>query len=242
MHESLQIIVLNTIKHKESGFIIQAYSNNNGRENFFLKSPAKNNKSKPLAHFHPLAILDITLSTFKLSQIPTIKEFSAAYRLASIRESVIKSSIALFMSDLIYKTFTEQENNHELYGFLKESIIELERLDNGISNYHLFFLYQVCKKLGYSPLVKKEAEPGMLFDIPSAGFLDFGVKGYHTFGEIESKILLFLEGCSIDTLPLLKISGNDRYIFIKMMLTFLTYHIGCEIRVNSLEILKEVFE
>jgi DNA repair protein RecO (recombination protein O) len=242
MSDSFQIVVLHVVKHKESGFIIQGYSSRNGRESFFIKASSKKGSYKILSHFHPLAILELTLSGFRLSDIPLIKEFCPSYKLAGIRGDVKKSSIALFMSEIIYRTLTGQEYNPEIYHFLKDSIIQFEKTESGVANYHLVFLLEMCKKLGYSPEIRKNITPGMLFDIPSARFLEDGESSSLCLGREESDILFRLENTPAEQLSSIKISGKQRYEFIKAMIKYLTFHSGHEIRVESLDVLREVFE
>ncbi|MHC1779944.1 MAG: DNA repair protein RecO [Bacteroidales bacterium] len=242
MSDSFHVVVLHVVKHKESGYIIQGYSDRNGRESFFLRAPSKKSNLKVLSQFHPLAILELTLSGFRLSEIPVIKEFEPIYKLSSIRGNVVKSSIALFMSELIYRTLTEQEHNPEIFLFIRDSVTELENLSSGIANFHLLFLLEMCKKLGYTPEIKKSIAPGMLFDIPMARFLEDGEYGTLPFGKWESDLLYRLNNISTSGLSELKLTGNQRYEFIGEMIKYLTFHTGHEIRVESLNVLKEVFE
>ena len=242
MSDSFQVVVLHVVKHKESGYIIQGYSDRNGRESFFLRAPSKKGNLKVLSQFHPLAIVELTLSGFRLSEIPVIKEFDPIYKLASIRGNVVKSSIALFMSELIYRTLTEQEHNPEIFLFLRDSVTELENLSSGVANFHLLFLLGMCKKLGYSPEISKSITPGMLFDIPLARFLEDGEYGTLSFGKWESDLLYRLNNLQESGLADLKLTGKQRYEFIVEMIKYLTFHTGHEIRVESLDVLKEVFE
>ena len=242
MPDSFQVVVLHAIRHKESGYIIQGYSERNGRESFFLRAPSKKTSLKILTNFHPLALVELTLSGFRLSEIPVIKEYSPLHKLASIRGDVVKTSIALFMSELIYRTLTEQEHNPDIFCFIRDSVMELEEISAGVANYHLLFLLGMCKKLGYSPEIKKSITPGMLFDIPMARFLEDGEYGTFPFGKQESDLLYKLEKISVSGLSELKLTGKQRYEFIKEMIKYLTFHTGHEIRVESLNVLKEVFE
>ncbi len=242
MSDSFQVVVLHVVKHKESGYIVQGYSERNGRESFFLRAPSKKSNIKVLTHFHPLALVELTLSGFRLSDIPVIKEFEPICKLTSIRADVVKSSIALFISELIYRTLTEQEHNPEIFFFIRDSVKDLETLSSGVANFHLLFLLGMCKKLGYSPEIKKTIAPGMLFDIPMARFLEDGEYGTLPFGKLESDILYRLNNMSVSGLSELKLTGKQRYEFIGEMIKYLTFHSGHEIRVESLDVLKEVFE
>jgi DNA repair protein RecO (recombination protein O) len=241
MSESFQLIVLHTIKHKESGIIVQGYSNRAGRETFFLRGAGKKEKSSNLSQLHPLSVLEVTLSSMKLSEIPIIKEFSAAFRLPSIRGDVFKSSIALFISELIYRTIKEQEQNNDLYNFLLTSIKLLEEIKYGTANFHPYFMIGFCRQIGYSPEALLHRD-GMLFDIPSAKYLPLKEKSEFCFGPQESSLLHKLSVTPVQEISSIKITGDQRYLFIKEMIRYISFHTGHNVRVESLEVLHEVFE
>ncbi|MGE0091403.1 MAG: DNA repair protein RecO [Bacteroidales bacterium] len=236
--ENFRFIVLHTIRHKESGIIIQGYGNLEGRGAFFLK--ASGNKRHTLSVLHPLSILDIETSSRNFGELKSIKEFNTAYNLKSIRSNIGKSAIAIFLSELTLRTIKEFEQNKRLFSFLEHSILDLESICKGSSNFHLYFLVKFTGILGYLPEIPVHTK-GMLFDIPSAGYtLGNNMPNLH-FDKEESELLATLYRISPENLEDLKIKKELKNQFIKSMLRYISYHTGSEIHCESLGVLQEVF-
>ena len=241
MSQDIQIVVLNTIKYKDSGVVVQAYSDRGGRDSFFLRSGKKSGKGGLLSHLHPLNIIDITLSSFSLGEIATIKEFSAPYKLKSIRSNLIKSSIAIYMSELIYKSIREIEPNPQMYSFLIDSILRLEAAKEGIENFHLCFTTQLCRQIGYLPAIDNIPQ-GYLFDIPSASYVAPANRGPDCFSDKSSEILGFLASSDYKGASEIALTGAVRSEFLGEMLRYLVFHAGDSIKIESLDVLHEVFD
>lgn len=238
--KSHRIIVLNLLKHKESGIIVNCYSNLCGRETLYLTHPGSSSKSRSsFSQFHPLAVLDIGLSENRRGALPKIKEFEAPYKLEQIRCNIKKSAIALFISELILKVIKEQEHNTLLFDFLHQSILSLEKSTYGLANFHLYFLLKFISHLGYYPeLIRDESTP--FFDIPLARYTRN--MSEMTFGAFESRVLFQLSNSDEESLATIKITKDLRYSTLKEMLRFLSFHTGHDIWSDSLEVLHEVFD
>lgn len=247
MSASVQIIVLHTIKHKDNDVIVQGYSNRGGRESFYIRGAKSSKKRANLVHLHPLSIIDAEISSFSLGDIPSIKEFSPAFRLSSLRVDIKKNTIALFISELLYRTIREIEKNDLLYNYILESVLWLENTTEGVSNFHLWFIVNLCKHLGYSPKPDR-AFSSPVFDVVSATFTDkhsISLTGTNTgiyLDEPESRLLYTLSTISPEELNTIKTSGITRYRFVKDMINYLRLHSGADFRVESLDVLHEVFE
>ncbi|MFA6770416.1 MAG: DNA repair protein RecO [Bacteroidales bacterium] len=239
--ETFKIIVLHTFKHKESGIILQGYTNRGGRESFFVKSGAKSLKKQPLSILHPLSIIEGVLSSRSFGELKTLKEFNSVHKLSSLRNSIPKAAIAIFISEIISKTIREIEQNREMFFFLEKSILDLEQIDEGAANFHLYFLVKYVALLGYMPEIPNISQ-GMLFDIYSAEYSKKQINRDLMFPQEESNLLWKLAHTEIDRLKEIKITGELRYRFLQEMIRYLSYHSDHEIKIGSLNILHEVFE
>ena len=239
MLDNIRIVVLHTIKYKESGIIVQGYSERGGRESFFVRKGGKRGRGSILPQLHPLSIIDATPSSFSFGDMTTIKEISLPYKLESIRSNILKSSIAIFISELLYKTIREIECNPEMFLFLNEAILMLESMDKGISNFHAYFTVMLCKYLGYLPNIKS-VPSGYLFDIPLASYTP--VKGELCFDTTNSALLAKFAISDYDSISEIKMTGGGRTLFIKEMLRYLGFHAGYGMEIESLNVLHEVFE
>ena len=142
MIEKSQIIVLHTIKHGENGIVVQCYSNTAGRCALYFRGSSKGKNNASL--LHKLNILDVVTYRNTSQSMPTIREISAPYRLTSIRGDIYKSTIAIFISELLGKTVREEEANPILYSFLSSSIQIMEHTQEGVANFHIHFIIFAC--------------------------------------------------------------------------------------------------
>ena len=239
MLSNIRIIILHTIKYKESGIIVQGYSDRNGRESFFLRQSKNSKRGAVISQLHPLSIIDATPSSISFGDMTTIKEFSLPYKLESIRSNIFKSSIAIFISELLYKTIKEVEYNHKMFLFLIDAVLRLEAINSGTANFHIYFTVMLCKHLGYLPEIK-DIPDGSFFDIPTASYTLS--ESDLCFNAQNSSILARLASSNYNTLSDIKMTGVGRGGFINLMLRYLGFHAGYGIEIESLDILHEVFE
>ncbi|MCK9628242.1 MAG: DNA repair protein RecO [Bacteroidales bacterium] len=217
MSGKLQIVVLHTIKYRDTSLILQGYSNIFGKHSFIVKTGKGKSSRAMISQLHPLDIIDAELVTGSKGEIPLIKEFTPAYRLEEIRCNMDKCSIAMFISELIYRTIKEVESDPDLYRFIRDSILQLENIGSGFANFHPWFVVEMCKRTGYDPVLSEAEFPGK-----------------------SSEILATLLNTTPERLSSLKINGKERYTFIKDMLNYLSNHIGYPLEIKSLEVLHHV--
>lgn len=243
-----QIIVLHTIKHGDTGIVVQCYSSTAGRCALYFRASSKNRVSASL--LHKLNILDVVTYSNGSQSMPTIKEISAPYRIAAIRSDICKSCIAIFISELLGRTVREEEANPHLYSFLSSSIQILEHIEHGVPNFHIHFITHLCKMLGFMPMDNySSATP--IFDMATAKFT-FAPAGYvygtQMLGPEESQLLHALLNTPSTNLEKLfcgsqelKINGEARLAYTKRMIEYISHHIGNNIEIKSLDILHQIF-
>ena len=243
-----QIIVLHTIKHGDTGIVVQCYSSTAGRCALYFRASSKNRVSASL--LHKLNILDVVTYSNGSQSMPTIKEISAPYRIAAIRSDICKSSIAIFISELLGRTVREEEANPHLYSFLSSSIQILEHIEHGVPNFHIHFITHLCKMLGFMPMDNYSSSTP-IFDMATAKFT-FAPAGYvygtQMLGPEESQLLHALLNTPSTNLEKLfcgsqelKINGEARLAYTKRMIEYISHHIGNNIEIKSLDILHQIF-
>jgi len=144
-------IVLKSHKYGESGIIVQIYTEEFGRQSFIVHG-ARNRKARySPALFNSLSLIDIDLYYKENRDIQTIKEVKPCLILHNITCDIKKSSIAIFIGEILLRTLKEVEPNKLLFSFLYHAIEVLEIAEKGIENYHLIFLFQFSKYIGIYP-------------------------------------------------------------------------------------------
>ncbi len=244
-----QIIVLHTIKHGDTGIVVQCYSNTAGRTALYFRGSSKKMNNASL--LHKLNILDVVTYSNSSGTMPTIREIGMTYNLASLRSNIYKSTIAMFISEVLGKTVRESEANPHLYSFISSSIQILEHTEEGVANFHIHFLTHLCKMLGFMP-TDNYTPSSPVFDIATAKFIPvpFGPTPYGSqlMGDTESALLHALMNTPSTNLEKLycgmqeiKLSGQLRNSYAKRMIEYISHHIGNTMEIKSLDILHQIF-
>lgn len=240
MTDKEQIIVLHTIRHSDSGVVVQCCSREKGRESLYLHVSQKNRTR--LSDFHRLSILD-TVTFSKGSFMPVIREYAPACRLDNIRTDVCKGTVAIFLSELLLKSIREANVESHLYDFLVSSIKMLENLTEGTANFHLHFMVKLCRFLGIMP-TNDYSGPESIFSLPAAKFTDSRMPEEQLamcLTRQESQLLHRLMETPATRLGEISLTGAARNRFAREILRYISYHMGIDIELKSLDVLHEVF-
>jgi DNA repair protein RecO (recombination protein O) len=151
MLHKTKAIVLKSIKHGESGVIVQVYTEEFGRQSFIVHSVRKRKSNYSFALFEPLSIISIDLYFKVTHDIHTVKEAKPCMVLHNLHSDVRKSSIAIFIGEILFRSLKEIEPNKDLFSFIFHAIQVLEMTEKGIEYFHLIFLFQFSKYLGIFP-------------------------------------------------------------------------------------------
>lgn len=245
-----QIIVLHTIKHGDSGLVVQCYSDTVGKQALYFRGASR--KGSNYALIHRLNILDVVVYRSGNGSMGTLKEITPAGSFPNIRTDIYKNTIAIFISELLVRSIREEELNPPLYSFLKAAIGVLEHLNEGTANFHIHFMVHLSKMLGFKPL-DNFSEQTPLFSIPAACFteayltfngqqclIDENRSNSH-FKHTESQLLHTLLNTPFTEVGTIRCNGEMRLAFAKQMITYLSHHLGIGIEIKSLDVLHEVF-
>jgi DNA repair protein RecO (recombination protein O) len=116
------------------------------------------NKSNKIALFQPLTLLDMVVYYRDDRDLHRLSEVKTPYPFQHIPFEVAKSSMALFMTEILSKTLKEESGNPHLFRFLLTSIVYLEEATEHYENIHIAFLLQLASFLGFGPESAEEFE------------------------------------------------------------------------------------
>ena len=135
-------IVLNTMKYGDSGVIVHILTDVAGRRGYMVQGLGKGksgSKGKG-ALFQPMFLVDFVGLEGSKMQLDRMREASLAEPLQSIPFDVRKSTIALFMAEVLYKLVREVEPNSPLFEFVYNAVVALDNMEEGVHNFHLWFM------------------------------------------------------------------------------------------------------
>lgn len=233
-------IVLHTLKYGDSSMVAYLLTDVGGRRSYMVQGVRSHNgRGSKLALFQPMFPLEFEGLESSRQQMDRFREVRAGFTLERLPFDVRKSTMALFMAETLYRLVRESEPNAALFDFAWSSTAALDALDEGVSNFHLWFLSQLSCLLGFRP--GNEYRPGAWFNIRE-GLYTTARPSHPGFLTQENAALLDrLLGCEVRQLGEIRLNRTQRTEFLNAMLTYFGYHLDAVSSVQSVHILKEVF-
>ncbi|MFD2822672.1 DNA repair protein RecO [Lacinutrix iliipiscaria] len=231
-------IVLSRIKYSDNDLIVRCYTEQLGVVSFLLKGVLKNKKGKvKTAYFQMLSQLQLEINYQDNRSLQYIKDVKPHLIYSSLHTTIYKSTIAMFLAEVLSTSLQEEEKNELLYSYLETTFQWLD-MHNEYSNFHLLFLLKLTKHLGFYPEIK---------DIDLSFFNLKDGKFEKTYSDLYSisgenlTLLKQLLGTTFDALPLIKINSRQRQAFLNMLLLYFELHLGSFKKPKSLEVFNQVF-
>jgi len=174
-------IVISTIKYGDAGVIVKCLTASDGIKSYLLRGILKSKKGKlKIAYFQPLMQLEIVANHKNKGSLEYIKDVKTVYPYTSIHTVITKSSIVLFLSEILNYSIQEEEKNETLFEFIENALQWLDIHDE-IANFHLVFLINLTKYFGFYPETENMHKD--YFDLQEGQFLDSSTMNQCITGE-----------------------------------------------------------
>lgn len=234
-------IALHSVRYGDSGMVAYFYTREQGRITLMVHGAyGKGKRSKKAIYCQPLTISDLVFYAPKAQGMGRLKEISSPFVSVSLSTSPVKSAIALFLGEVIYRVVREEEGNLALFSFIEYSIQSLDAIEDGVANFHLIFLVHLSKHLGFYPKGEYSAKTPY-YDYRSGTFVEQRPRHEFYFPVEYSQFLhsvLLSDYLQADKLSL---KGLKRSEFLDLMLKFYQFHADPSIIFQSLQVLHQVF-
>ena len=229
-------IVISSLKYQEKSLIVKCFTETDGLKSYFVQSAFSGKKSnQKIAYFQPLTILEIEASHKNKGTLEHFKEIKLATAYHTINTDVVKSTIVIFLSEVLHHSIKEEEKNQTLFTFLETALLWLDTHEE-TANFHLILLLEVTKFLGFYPDTS-ETE-GNYFEMTEGIFSAF--HGVSCLSEHETHLFKKLLNLKFDSDQKV-FAGTERQILLKILLDYYAIHLDGFKKPKSLEVLKEVF-
>ncbi|MGE0077810.1 MAG: DNA repair protein RecO [Bacteroidales bacterium] len=242
MLQKSKAIVLHTIKYKDNSLIAYCYSEEFGRISFIVNNASGKGKTPGNAvYFQPFSIVDIVFYKKEGTDLCRLKEISISITLNTIPFDPVKRSIALFLCEVVYRTVKEEEPNPSFYNFLENAIHLLDIMQTGVANFHLIFLLQHSRHLGFYPS-NLWSESTKYFDYKNGSFVNQPPQHNFYLDPEPSELISSTIKTPFYMAENLTLSHNQRLQIINGILRYYRFHLGSSLEFNSLAVLTQLFE
>ncbi|GAB3976340.1 DNA repair protein RecO [Spirosoma terrae] len=152
-------VALSYIRYRETSIIARVYTEEFGLQSYIVNgvrsAKSKNNR---IALFQPMTLLDMVVYNKNDRDLHRISEIKTLYPFQSLPFDVSKSTIAIFVTEMLNKVLKEEAGNPVLFRFLADAILFLEEAHDNYENFHLTFLLKLAFFLGFGPESAREFE------------------------------------------------------------------------------------
>lgn len=152
MISTTRAIVLKTVKYSESSVIVKMYTELFGLKSFLIRGVRKKHAKVSANLLQPLSLTEVVFVNKEKDQLHIPKELSSWYQFTTLPFDVVKTSQAIFINELIYRSVREEETNPAFFNFLASSIIQVDQAQAAQGNLHIAFALHLTKFLGFFPL------------------------------------------------------------------------------------------
>jgi len=240
MVEKTGAIILHQLKYTDTDIIVQVYTRKFGRLSFLIKGMRNKKAGRHNIHFQPLSILDLVIYFKESREMQVLKEFSVSYFPTDIQNNIKKSCIAIFLGEVLTSVLKEESPHHELFDYINDSIIYFDECRDRFLNFHIAFLTGLSPFLGFEP-GKREDPENTFFDMLNGTFVQLPpVHGNYAAADISDILAKFFLA-SWDDMDNIILSGSKRNEVLETLIRYYSLHLPGLKKINSLEILKEVF-
>ncbi|MFM8912771.1 MAG: DNA repair protein RecO [Flammeovirgaceae bacterium] len=213
-------IVFRFTRYGETSVIVSIFTAQFGLQSYIVNGARSKSSKSKMALFQPLTLLEMVVYHKENASIMRMKEVRCYHPYQTLNTDFKKSTIALFLTEVLNKSVKEQTHASELSLFLSDAFIALDKMQKGVENFHLVFLIHLSRHLGFGVYQSKE----MLtpFDADQA----------------EQKLLEELLRADFDTT--LVMNQTQRRKLLDVLLRFYTSHIDTFGEMKSLAVVREM--
>lgn len=213
-------IVFRFTKFGETSIIVTIFTEAFGLQSYIVNGVRSKSSKNKIALYQPLTLLNLVVYHRENANIERIKEITCIHPYISLATDIKKSTLALFINELLNKTVKEESHAQQLFEFIFQSLITLDFMEKEHENFHLIFMLKLSRFLGFGVHHLNE------------------VLGPRITDEKSEIILEELIRAEYQTPP--RITNEQRRILLDLLLKFYADHIENFGEMKSLSVLKEV--
>ena len=232
-------IVLHILNYGEASVIAHIYTEEYGIQSFLL-----NGVRKPKARFNanllqPLSCIEVVAFIKPNNSLHRVNELCAAPSFNSIPYDSIKTSVALFLAEVMYRSIKEEEKNSALFDFIHHAVNYFDQQQEHYHLFHLLFLIKLSRFLGFYPQNHAE-ETAPFFDMREGVFTNQLPMHGDILDAVTGKTFSRLLDTTFDTLHLLKLTASERKTLLRSLVYYYELHQTQGFQLQSMAVLEEV--
>lgn len=142
-------VVFRFTKYGDTSIIVTLFTELFGLQSYIVNGIRSKSSKNRIALFQPLTLLDLVVYHRENANINRIKEVKCLFPYQAIPVDIKKSTLALFIVEVVNKSVKEESHAQELCEFFIRSFITLDQMQSRSENFHIIFLLKLSRFLGF---------------------------------------------------------------------------------------------
>lgn len=212
-------IVIHYFKYRETSIIVRIFTRALGLKSYVVNNVRSSKSTTRIALYQPLSLLDLVVYDKEGKSLNRISEVRLTHAFQRIPFDFYRSGVAMFVAEVAGKAIYDNYQNENLYDFIEEAILQLDREVINLSIYPQIFLLRLSLFLGFGPadarefyeqlrhgvgILPVEQEETEYFDQLMVGAMDSTIKIPHATRRRLMRHLLLFYRLHLDTFSEIK--------------------------------------
>ncbi|UKT63072.1 DNA repair protein RecO [Pedobacter mucosus] len=230
-------IVLKTTNYSESSVIVQVLTDKFGMQSYLINGVKKPKAKIKINMLQSLHLLDMVVYHKVNTNIQRVSEVRQTPVFRTIPYDIIKTSIVIFLNEVLYKSIRQQAADDSLFDYIFNSIAWFDESEEINPNFHLSFLLKLTRFLGFSPNDKRRTDQ-IYFDLQEGEFVSRPPVHSNYLHKEDALGFILLFNTPLEKIYEIKFSNNQRRFLLDKILVFYTLHTASFGEVQSHKILE----
>lgn len=232
-------IVLSSLKYGETSLIVKAFTEAEGLKSYLIRG-VRSTKKKTLkpAYFFPLMQLEIVATHKNKGTLETLHQAKTVAPCQTLYTNRVKNSLVLFLAEVLTQSLRQQEQDKALFRYVEHALQWLDEHE-AVANFHLLFLLNLSKHLGFYPNTTRQNVP--YFDLLEGNFCSKPTLNPLLEGQTLEDFKKIL-GLPLEALPTLHLGKHHRQELLKKLVLYFELHLHGFQKPKSLAVLNTVFQ
>lgn len=238
-------LIIRTVKYGETSLVVSVFTALFGLQQYMVKGirTSKKSASFSASQFQVGNILELIVYHHDKNTLQHIKECKQPFYFEHLFADVTKNAVLLFMIELLQKCIKEPESAPELYDFIEDVILGLDKATpTQTANLPLFFILHLSHFFGFR-LMDNYSEKETILDLREGQFVE--QTPFHQMAITYPKsecIAQFLRVRQIEELDQIQLNRQLRNELLDACLQFYELHISPFGQMKSLPVIRTLLE
>ncbi len=233
-------IVLHSLKYSESSLIVRIFTREAGMQSYLVRGVRKQKSKTKQLLFQPLTLVSMVAYHKQTGKLQSIREICLLKVCQSIPSNIEKTTIVIFLAEILNHALRNQEASSGLFDFILEALIRLDQSNERLAAFHLVFLLQLSRYLGFYPL-NNHSNHLCFFNLREGVFQHVFEKEGTCLDKELSRLFYQVAGTDLMQHASLIFPAGQRKALLKKIIDYYRWHVAGMPEVKGHTVLEAVF-